>query len=124
MATINDVISDLSRLESNAEKLTKKLAEEIKGRVVANIKKNPGIKTRAYVNSVNEHLVGDNQYLIDTSDNNKVTYDGFLEFQTANRGNNGVRAGRYYNERAILQTDFEQEIDLMIRDSLSHATVI
>jgi hypothetical protein len=122
MAKIEEIISDLDRLERNADAVTKKLAAEIRRNVTENVHRWPGIRTRAFINSINEHpLFGEHHYQIDNSDNPDVFYSGFLEFQTANRGDNGVRPGRYYFERGILQTDFENEFDVMINDSLINA---
>ncbi len=91
--------------------------------VQSEINKNPGIKTRAFIEGLNngqwsQMVSGDRSNVLVGSSigNANVFYDGFLEFDTRNR-DDSTRPGRHYYQYGIENVDFQPLTDEIAHDA-------
>lgn len=111
---LDNPINALDRYESELENRGETIPSEFKNNLVDDIARYPSIKTGAYIQAVDYHVVLTGelmQWTVDTKSNSKVTYDGFLEFATWNRGRKSQRPARKHNETAIKNSDLEPLFD-------------
>lgn len=110
---IEIIINALDRFLPELEKRGDAIPAEIKNNLVEDIASYPSIKTGAYIQSVAWHpiMAGGLHWEIDARNNPDVIYDGWLEFETYNRGRKTTRVARLHNQHAIEHSDFEHIFD-------------
>lgn len=111
--TIEKVYNDLEQFRKKVE--SSKIANEIEKNLTKDVASYPSIKTRKFINAINTHEVvvsGGSHFEIGAMDDGRVTYDGFLEFTTANR-DGSYRDARFHYAVAIKNTDFHSLINEM-----------
>lgn len=93
---------------------------EMKTSVVREIIRAGNIDTTAMIQAIDYHRdpVTDSGYKfhVDTSNNPDVFYDGFVEFDTANRDGTKRKGSRFY-QKGILNWQLEPIVDGIARES-------
>lgn len=119
MATFKEVIADIDSYVRNWNRRRDEIPYEIKSSIISQIVRTRSIDTTRFIRSIDfrEQAAGDGyRYLIDSSRDREVTYDGFLEFGTSNVNAYGVLISPRYNFRGGIENSRLEPIADSIAD--------
>lgn len=110
------VLSDFERFTRNWDREADQIPAEIKASVVREIVRTGSIDTTRMIQAVNYHggvVTDGHHFTIDTSDDNEVTYDGFVDQPGVTRN----WPGRFFNLRGIERANLERIFNMIADES-------
>lgn len=114
-----EVLNAFDRLDDSINRHRSEIPEELKSSVITEIVRSRSIDTTRFIQAVNWHEDSSGigfHFLLDAfTQNNEVTYDGFLEFDGETRN----WTGRYNYKKGIEGSRFESIFDEIMDDAFA-----
>lgn len=111
-------LNALERFDGNIRQFALDVTDSIKANIISEIYREDAIDTGKFIQALDYRSVSggdDYRYLIDTSKDARVYYDGYVEFPRTVRGT--FISGRYVYEDGIQNTDIGDSADRLMESS-------
>ena len=126
MKGLENVINALDSYLQEVKQHSEAIPAEVKNNLVEDIATYPSIYRGWYIQAVAWHpiMAGGLHWEIDARNNPDVIYDGWLEFETWNRGRKTKRVARLHNQHAIENSDYQHIFDDIADSNFSNSFVV